>query len=104
MAYYKLLQNEKIVDVADCLTYVRYNPKRNNIILSPIENAQGIVTENGNYWHLRGFYNFPVGNYETVEAVEISKEEYLQLKALNGKTVEEIIDNYTLYLIEEGLL
>jgi hypothetical protein len=39
-----------------------------------------------------------------MELVEIDELEYKQLKALNGKTPEEIIDEYTLLLIEEGII
>ena len=42
--------------------------------------------------------------FETVSLVEITKTEYEQLKALNGKTPQEIIDAYTLSLLESGLL
>lgn len=39
---------------------------------------------------------------DTIDIVEINKYEYEQLKVLNGKTPEEIIDAYTMLLIKEG--
>jgi hypothetical protein len=53
---------------------------------------------------VRGFHPLTRPGYETVDVYEIEEKEYHQLKALNGLTPEEIIDEYTLYLIEEGLL
>ena len=41
---------------------------------------------------------------DTVELVEISEAEYERLRALNFKTPEEIIDAYTLSLLEGGIL
>lgn len=73
--------------------------------LANLSNAQGIMSsDERRFWHLRGLYRIPIEGYDTVDLVEISSEEYHQLKALNGKTPEEIIDEYTLALIEGGLL
>lgn len=103
--YYKIIKNNKIVDITDHLSYVRLSPKSGRVLLCPQAEAQGIVSSDGkNIWHLNGFYDFPNDEYETVSAVKITKEEYHRLKALNGRTPEEIIDEYTLSLIEGGLL
>lgn len=102
--YYKILNNQKVVDVLDYLSYAKYNEK-NRLILCPPEQAQVIVASDGNgTWHVRGLYAVPGQTREKVDLVEIDEFEYKQLKALNGKTPEEIIDEYTLLLIEEGLL
>lgn len=42
--------------------------------------------------------------FDLVDLVQIDKDEYLQLRALNMKTPQEIIDAYTLALIEGGIL
>lgn len=103
--YYKIMKDNKVVDVQIQLSFIKYCPIRKTTINSKVNEANGIVSSDGTTrWHLLGLRPFPVEGYETVEAIEISKEEYDSLKALNGKTPEEIIDNYTLYLIEEGLL
>jgi hypothetical protein len=103
--YYKILKDNKIVSVIDNLSYVCLSPKSGRILLCNQDEAQGIVSSDGStIWHLKGFYDFPFGDYEAVEAIAITKEEYHQWKALNGRTPEEIIDEYTLSLIEGGLL
>jgi hypothetical protein len=103
--YYKILQNEKVIDVISSPKYVRLSPKSNRILLCPKQTASGIVSEDGReVWQLKDFYPFPSGTYETVEMVKISEKEYHQFKALSGKTPEEIIDEYTLMIIEEGVL
>lgn len=103
--FYKVIKNNKVIDVTDSLTYVRISPKSGKILICTKAEASGIASsDRKTVWHLKGFYPFPSGDYETVEIETISKEEYRQLKMLCGKTPEEIIDEYTLMLIEEGLL
>ena len=69
------------------------------------EEAQAILSSGGEYiWHVHGLYNLPVDGYDTVEIQEINQYEYNQLKILNGKTIEEIIDAYTKSLIDGGVL
>jgi hypothetical protein len=103
--YYKILKNGKVVDLVSSLTFIKYNAVSNRIVHSNQQEAEGILSsDRKTAWHLRGLHALSAPGYETVEAVEIDKLEYLQLKALNGQTPEEIIDNYTLSLIEGGLL
>ena len=67
--------------------------------------AQAIISSSGEYiWHVKGLYNLPVDGYDTVELIEIDEYEYNQLKMFNLKTLEEVIDAYTLLLIEGGIL
>lgn len=103
--YYKVLLNGKVIDALEQLIFIRYDENRARIILCNNRTAQGIVSSDGNtIWHVRGFHPLTRPGYETVDVYEIEEKEYHQLKALNGLTPEEIIDEYTLYLIEEGLL
>lgn len=103
--YYKILKNGKIIDAVARLQYVRAPAESKRVLLCSCAEASGILSEDGTkIWHLEGFYPFQVGDYETVEIRPIEEKEYHQIKALNGSTPEEIIDEYTLYLIEEGLL
>lgn len=103
--YYKLIKDNKVIDVIEKLVYIKLSPKSGKILLCPQSEAQGILSSDGkNIWHLQGFYDFPTDEYETASAIKISKEEYSQLKMLNGKTPQEIIDEYTLLLIEGGLI
>lgn len=103
--YYKIVKNNQTIDTVTSLRYVKFSPKSKKILLCPRKEASGIVSESGTtIWHLEGFYPFQEGQYETVKAVEITEEEYRRLTIFGGKTPEEIIDAYTLSLLEEGVL
>jgi hypothetical protein len=103
--YYKILKDNKVIDVLDRLSFVRYQPKHEIMVACASDKAQAIVSSDGEYiWHIRGLYSIPVDGYDTVELVEIDEYEYRQLKMLNLKTPEEIIDEYTLLLLEGGIL
>ena len=103
--YYKVLKDGKVIDVLDRLIFVKYLPKSGIMVLCPQSEAQGIMSSAGEYfWHVVGLYGIPADGYDTVELIEVDKYEYEQLKTLNYKTPEEIIDAYTLYLLEGGIL
>lgn len=103
--YYKVLKDNKVIDVLDNLVFVKYQKKHNLMLLCDKSEAQAIESSDGlHFWHIDWLYNIPVDGYDTVELVEIDKYEYNQLKALNMKTPEEIIDAYTLLLIDGGVL
>ncbi len=103
--YYKVLKNNKVIDVLDHLTFVKYQKKHNIMIACDETKAQAIVSSDGKYvWHVDGLYSLPVDGYDTVELVEIDVYEYKQLKALNMRTPQEIIDEFVLSLLEEGIL
>lgn len=103
--YYKVLKDNKVIDVLDHLTFVKYQQKHNIMIACVESEAQAIISSDGKYiWHVYGLYALPLDGYDTVELVEIDQYEYRKLKALNLKTPEEIIDEYTLQLIEGGIL
>ena len=103
--YYKVIKDNKVIDVLDNLIYLKYQPKHKIMVLSDIDEAQAILSSDKNtVWHERTLYNVPVDGYETVELVEIRKDEYQQLKVLNMKTPEQIIDEYNLLLLEMGVI
>ena len=103
--YYKVLKNGKVIDVLDHLSFAKYQDKHRIMITCSQEEAQAIISSDGEYiWHVEGLYGIPVDGYDTVNLEEIDEYEYKQLKALNMKTPEEIIDEYTLLLIEGGIL
>ena len=103
--YYKVLKDNKVIDVLDHLTFVKYQAKHQIMIACVKSEAQAIISSDGNHiWHVYGLYGVPVDGYDTVDLVEVDEYEYNQLKALNGKTPEEIIDEYTLLLIKGGIL
>lgn len=103
--YYKVLKNDRVIDVLNHLTFVKYQHKHNIMLLCDKSEAQAIVSSDGEcYWHLPWLFKIPVGGYDTVDLVEIDEYEYKQLKILNMKTPEQIVDEYTLLLIEGGIL
>lgn len=103
--YYKVIKNNKVIDVLDNLTYLKWEPKHKIMVLSDENEAQAILSSDKNtIWHERTLYNVPVSGYDTVDLAEIDEYEYKQLKMLNGKSVQEILDEYTLLLINEGVI
>lgn len=103
--YYKVLKDDKVIDVLDRLSFVKYQPKHEIMVACAKSEAQAIISSNGEYiWHVHGLYNVPVDGYDTVKIVAIDEYEYKQLKVLNLRTPEEIIDAYTLLLLEDNVL
>lgn len=103
--FYKVIKNNKVIDVLDKLIYLKYQPKHKTMILCDENEAQAILSSDKNtIWHEKTLYKIPVDGYEEVEVVEIDRYEYKQLKVLNGKTPEEILQEYTLLLINEGVI
>lgn len=100
--FYKVNKDGKIIDVLNQLVYVRYQKRNNQMMICDADKAQAILSSDGKYiWHEISLYQIPVeaGLYDTVEIIPIDKYEYQRLKMLNGRTSEEIIDEYTLMLI-----
>lgn len=103
--FYKVIKDGKVIDVLDRLVYLKYQKKHKIMILTSIDDAQAILSsDNNTIWHEKTLYNIPVEGYDTVELVEIDKHEYDQLRVLNMKSPEEIIDEYNLLLIEMGVI
>jgi len=103
--YYKLIKDDKVVDILDSLIYLKWQRKHKRTILSEEADAQAVLGSDKNtVWHIRGLPEIPDPNCETVELVRIDRHEYQQLKALNGKTPEEIIDNFVLTLLEDNVI
>lgn len=103
--YYKVLKNNKVIDVLDKLIYLRYQEKHNRMVLCDESKAQAFFSsDRKNIWHTETLYDLPVKGYETVEIIPIEKFEYEQLRALNMKTPEQIIDAYNLLLLEMGVI
>lgn len=105
--FYKVIKNDRVIDVLERLTYVKFQQKHKIMLWCEESEAQGIISSDGKYiWHLEHLYKFPVeaGNIDIVKLEVIDEYEYKQLKSLNMKTPEEIIDEYTLLLIKGGIL
>lgn len=103
--YYKVLKNNKVIDVLDKLIYLKYQPKHKIMVLSDENQAQAILSSDKNtIWHEKTLYRVPVDGYDEVEISEINKYEYEQLRVLNMKSPESIIDEYNLLLLEMGVI
>ena len=100
--YYKVIRNDRVIDALDRLTYVRYDKRHDAIYLCEPTNADGFLSsDRSTCWAVRQMLP---SKFDLVDLVQIDKDEYLQLRALNMKTPQEIIDAYTLALIEGGIL
>jgi hypothetical protein len=103
--YYKVVKDNKVIDVLDRLTFVKYQQKHGIMVACAKNEAQAIVSSDEEHiWHVVGLYNIPADGYDTVTLIEIDEYEYRQLKMLNFKTPEEINDEYTLLLISGGVI
>lgn len=103
--YYKVIKDNKVIDVLDNLIFLKYQKKHNRMMLSNEEEAQAVLSSDGNHvWHEKSLHKIPIDGYDTIELVEINVYEYEKLKALNKKSVEEVIDEYTLSLLKGGIL
>jgi hypothetical protein len=105
--YYKVLKDNKVIDVLDNLIYLKWQHKNKIMVLSDENEAQAILSSDRNYiWHEKSLYNVPTDEpkFDTVELVEIDWYEYKQLKMLNLSTPEEIIDNFVMSLLEDNII
>lgn len=103
--YYKVLKDNKVIDVLDNLIYLKWNPKHKIMVLTGEDDAQAILSSSkDDIWHVKGFYKVPVDGYDCVDLVEIDKYEFERLRVLNLKTPEEIADAVILSLIEDGII
>lgn len=103
--YYKVIKNNKVIDVLDSLIYLKWEPKHKIMVLTDENDAQAILSSDKNtIWHEDSLYKVPVSGYETVSIEPIEEFEYKQLKMLNLSTPEEIIDNFLLTLLENNII
>ncbi len=103
--YYKVLKNNKVIDVLDNLIYLKWEPKHKTMILTDENDAQAILSSDKNtIWHEETLYKVPVSGFETVSILPIDEFEYKQLRVLNMKSPEAIIDEYNLLLLEMGVI
>lgn len=105
--FYKVVKDNKVIDVLDHLIYLKWQPKHKIMVLSDINEAQAILSsDNETIWHEKTLYKIPVeaGFYDSVSIESIDEYEYKQLKMLNLKTPEEIIDAFMVSLLEENII
>ena len=103
--FYKVIKDNKVIDVLNNLIYLKYQPKNKIMVLCGENEAQAIISSDGNtIWHEKSLYELHVDGYESVEAIEIDEFEYRQLKMLNGNTPQEIVDSLLLDLINREVI
>lgn len=103
--FYKVVKDNKVIDVLDKLVYLKWEPKHKIMVLCDENEAQAILSSDKNsIWHERTLYKIPVGGYETVQIFDIDEREYRQLKMFNCKSINEVLDEYTMLLISEGVI
>lgn len=103
--FYKVIKDNKIIDVLDRLVYLKYQKKHNRMIFCDIEEAQAILSSDEKHiWHEESLYEIPVSGYDTVKVEVINEFEYKKLKMLNLKTPEEIIDSFVVFLLEKNII
>ena len=108
MQYYKVIKNNRVIDVLNEneIHYLKYSKKHERMFnATSIHDAQAIFSSTHEHiWHVNYLHEIPVKGYDTVELIPIDVYEYDQLKKLNGQTPQEIIDDFVLELIESGVL
>lgn len=105
--YYKVIKDGKVIDVLDRLVFLNYQEKHKRMQFCDESKAQTIMSSDGKHiWHEESLYNLPsaVNEYDTVRIEQIDVYEYNQLKVLNGKTPEQIIDDFLLSLVDGGVI
>lgn len=105
--FYKVVKNNKVIDVLDKVIYLKWQPKHKIMVLCDINQAQAILSsDNETIWHEKTLYRIPTDEpkFDTVELVEIDEFEFKRLKTLNLSTPEQIIDSLILELISEGVI
>lgn len=104
--YFKVIKNQKVIDVLERIVYLKYQPKHGIMITCGEPEAQAILSSDQTaVWHLPSLLPLPPQcGYDTVTLTEIDRYEYERLKLLNYKTAEEIIDAYTELLLNGGII
>ena len=106
--YYKVLKDGKVIDVLkdNEVVYLKYQERYDRMIFCDESEAQAIFSSDRNrIWHVNGFYNVPVHDrYDNVDLIEIDEYEYRNWKIFDCADPQELIDNYTLQLIETGVI
>lgn len=103
--YYKILKDGKPIDVLQKIVFLKYNKKHGRFFHALEKDAEAIKSSDGKYiWHEISLYPIPVEGYDTVVKEEIDVYEYNKLKFELANSIESIIDQYTLELLERGIL
>ena len=98
--FYKVIKSKNVIDVLCSIQYVKFQLKHKILLRCDEEDAQGILSSTGD----PSLNPFPVDSFATVTLEEITEHEYNQLKLTHCMSPEEIIDRYTMSLLEQGVI
>jgi hypothetical protein len=106
MHYYKILKDQKVIDLASgkSLMYVTYQQKHKILLMCEEVDAMGIISDSDKCYHLKSCLPFPVDDYPTVDVEEITEIEYEQLRDNNLVTADEARMQLLAELMERGVL
>lgn len=105
--FFKVLKDGKVIDVLDRIVYLKMDPKHKTMMLSSADEAQAILSSDQNsIWHEKTLYRIPFYEqcFDTVELIEIDEHEYRQLKVFSCRSLHDVLDEYTMLLIDEGVI
>ena len=103
--FYKVSKSKNVIDVLCSIQYVKCQHKHKSLLQCSEEDAQGILSSTGDTaYHIPSLNPFPVDSFATVTLEEITEHEYNQLKSTHCMSPEEIIDRYTMSLLEQGVI
>lgn len=105
MIYYKVLHNNKVIDVLDRIVFCKYQLKNKTLILCEEHEAQGILSSTGETaYHLSSNLPFETDMYKTATLEEIDEQEYKRLRLCNLATPEEMAEMILLELMNRGVM
>lgn len=91
--FYKILQGNTVIDAIENMQYVVFQERNRLNLIGKKSEAFGILSSDMSIiWHLEELADIPAGtDYQTVQAVEITKEEYdaLRKELEAGNVVED---------------
>ena len=91
--FYKIMQGNTVIDAIADVQYVVFQERNRLNIIGKKAEAFGIMSSDmSTIWHVEGLADIPAGSdYQTVEAVEITEEEYntLREQLAAGDVVED---------------
>ena len=81
--YFKIIYNALVIDILDSVQYVRWLKRGKKFVKTEMTSANGILASDGiNIYHVEGMPEFDgMGNYKTVQMIEIDEEKYHRLKS-----------------------
>ena len=70
--YYKVIKDNRVIDVLDELVFLKYQKKHDRMIFCNEPDAQAIFSSDREHiWHVESLYDIPVARYDTVKLEEI---------------------------------